>query len=102
MEKNNSGNGAPLAMVETSSVKSSWRRIMESSAKSVWWNVMGGATDGQTKVKYLKLNRMHKRENSRCANLVKYVPDPNLINLIFGGKPNGIRPSGCSLMYVMP
>ena len=91
MESIISANGAPLAMAETSSVKSMWRGLMESSAKSLWLEVMGG-TQGQTKVKYLKLTGMHKVENSRCANLEKYVPDPNLINLIFGGKPNGIRP----------
>ncbi len=55
-------------------------------------DVCGGG-DGRTKMKYLKLNRMHKRENSGFANLVKYVPDPDLRNLIFGRKPNGIRPS---------
>ena len=49
-------------------------------------------SDGQTIMEYPKLYGMHKVENSRCVNLENYVPDLNLMRLIFGGKPNGIRP----------
>ena len=64
-----------------------------------WWvlqNPCGGRrrmwSNGQTITKDPKLSGMHRVKNSRCANLERYVPDQNLMHLIFNGKPNGIRP----------
>ena len=43
-------------------------------------------------MKHPKLTGIHTVQNSSCINLEIYVPDPNLEDLIFGRKPNEIRP----------
>ena len=65
-----------------------------SSAKSMWCEVTGPGSYGQTKMNFPKLTEIPIVQNSTCSNLEKNVPDRNLMHLIFGGNPNGIRPPG--------
>ncbi len=48
----------------------------------------------QTKMNFPKLMEIPIVQNSSCSNLEKNVPDQNVMHLIFGGNPNGIRPPG--------